>query len=95
MDASQNRGTKKSSIGKKLIFVFVALFALLLVTYFVVTSSAFLKGVILPKASKSLNAEIKVEDASLSPFSSVTLKKLTVRTTGAEPLVAAEEVRAK
>ena len=64
---------------------------LLVVIYFVATSSAFLKGVILPRASKSLNAQITVDDASISPFSEVILKNLRVKTTGADPLVRDEE----
>ncbi|MGV3775026.1 MAG: AsmA family protein [Verrucomicrobiales bacterium] len=95
MSSSHSRGTKKGSVGKKIGIAFVVLFALLLVVYFVATSSAFFKAVILPKVSASLNADVQVEDASISPFSSVTLKKLTVKTTGAEPVIAAEEVRAK
>jgi len=65
---------------------------LLVVVYFVVTSSAFFKGVILPRASKSVGGEITVADASISPFSHVALRGLTVKTTGAEPLLQAEEV---
>src|SRR5262249_39734399 len=63
------------------------------VVYFVGTSSAFLKGFILPKVSKSLNAEVTVSDATMSPFSQVVLKDLKVQTTGTEALVTAPEVR--
>ncbi|HEY5909292.1 MAG TPA: AsmA family protein [Verrucomicrobiae bacterium] len=66
---------------------------LLVVVYFVATSSAFFKGVILPKASAALNATITVSDASISPFSQVVLRDFKLQTTGAEPLVAASEVR--
>jgi hypothetical protein len=66
---------------------------LIIVAYFVGTSSAFLKGFILPRVSKSLNAEITVSDASISPFSQVILRDLKVQTTGTEPLLAASEVR--
>jgi hypothetical protein len=66
---------------------------LLVVAYFVGTSAAFFKGVILPKVSKSMNAQITVTDASISPFSQVVLRDLKVQTTGTEPLVAAPEVR--
>jgi hypothetical protein len=72
----------------------LVLLLLVIVLYFVATSSAFFKGVILPRVSRSLNANITVADASLSPFSSVVLHKLKVQTTGSEPLVTAEEVRA-
>jgi uncharacterized protein involved in outer membrane biogenesis len=72
----------------------VIIFIVLLVgVYFVGTSAAFLKGVILPKAGKSLNATITVSDASISPFKEVVLKDLKVQTTGTEPLVSAPEVR--
>jgi len=66
---------------------------LLIILYFVATSAAFLKGVILPRVSKALNAEITVGDASISPFSQVVLRQLTVKTTGTEPLLQANEVR--
>jgi hypothetical protein len=61
--------------------------------YFVATSSAFFKGMILPKVSQVLNAHVTVGDASISPFSQVVLHDLKVQTTGSEPLVAAQEVR--
>ena len=66
---------------------------LLVVVYFVATSGAFFKGVILPRVSKAMNAEVTVSDASISPFSQVVLHNLKVQTTGAEPLVTAAEVR--
>src|SRR4051812_22275546 len=69
------------------------LILLLVVLYFVATSSAFFKGVILPRASKSLNADITVADASIHPFSQVILRQVKIRTTGTEPLLTAEEVR--
>src|SRR5262249_37586367 len=69
------------------------LIVLLVVVYFVGTSAAFLKGVILPKASKSLNATITVSDASISPFKEVVLKDLKIQTTGTDPLVSAPEAR--
>jgi uncharacterized protein involved in outer membrane biogenesis len=71
------------------------LVVLLVAAYLVVTSSGFFKGVILPRASKSLGAEITVSDASISPFSQVVLHNLKVRTTGPDPLVTAAEVRAR
>jgi len=69
------------------------LVVLIIVVYFVATSSAFFKGVILPRVSKSLNAQVTVADASISPFSQVILHDLKVQTTGPDPLVTAPEVR--
>jgi hypothetical protein len=40
-----------------------------------------------------MNAQVTVESASISPFSSVGLRGLKVQTTGTEPLVTAKEVR--
>src|SRR5436309_308067 len=78
----------------KLLAWLVGVFVILVVVlYFVGTSSAMLKGVILPRVGKSMNAEITVDDASISPFSAVTLRNLKVRTTGDQPLVSAAEVR--
>ena len=78
---------------RKLLFISGSLFVLLVVVYFVATSSAFFKGVILPRASKAVGGQITVADASISPFSQVHLRQLKVQTTGAEPLLQAEEVR--
>src|SRR5205823_1313443 len=75
-------------------FIFLLFILLLVVAYFVGTSSAFFKGVILPKASKALNADITVSEASISPFKEVVLSDLRVKTTGDEPLLTAPEVRA-
>src|SRR5438105_3809888 len=76
-----------------LALVGAGLLVLLVVVYFVATSAAFLKGVILPRVSKALKAEVTVGDASISPFSQVVLRQLKVRTTGAEPLLQANEIR--
>ncbi len=71
-----------------------ALVVLVVATYFVVTSAGFLKGVILPKVSAAMNAQVTISDAEIRPFSHVVLKNLKVVTTGTEPLVTASEVRA-
>ena len=74
-------------------WVFGILLVLLVAGYFVATSGAFFKGVILPRVGKAMNAEVTVSDASISPFSQVVLKGLRVQAAGAEPLVTAAEVR--
>ncbi len=73
----------------------LAAFAILLLVaaYLVVTSGAFFKSFILPKVGQAMNATVAVSDASISPFSAVTLKGLTVRTTGDQPAVTVDEVR--
>src|SRR5437016_2284877 len=84
---------KRRSWRRKLLTIAGGLVVLLFILYFVATSAAFLKSVILPRVSKAMNAEITVGDASLSPFSRLVLRQLTVKTTGAEPLLKANEVR--
>src|SRR2546422_244410 len=78
---------------RKLAWLGGGLLALIVVLYFVVTSSAFFRGFILPRVARALNAEITVGDASISPFSQVVLRQLKVKTTGPEPLLQADEVR--
>ncbi len=74
---------------KLLAFSLVAL----VILYFVVTSSAFLKGVVLPRVAKSVNSTIAVEKLSVSPFSQVHLTKLRLTPAGEDqPLLEAEEV---
>src|SRR2546426_822764 len=78
-----------------LAWIVLALILLLVVFYFVATSSAFFKGVILPKVGKGMNATVTVSDAAISPFSQVVLRNLKVQPAGAEPLLTAVEVRAR
>jgi len=80
---------------RRLLWIGAGLFVLLIAAYFVVTSAAFFKGVVLPKAGQALNARITVDDASIKPFSQVVLRNLKVQTTGAEPLLTVKEVRAR
>ena len=86
---------KKRRIGLKVGIVFGALLLLLVIFYFVATSSAFVRGVILPRVAKSLNSQITVRDASLSPFSSLVLHNLKLTPNGAETLLEAESVVAR
>ncbi len=74
-------------------FLLGALVVLLVVAWFVGTSSWALKSIILPRVSAAMNAKVTVDDASISPFSAVTLNNLKVETTGPEPLITAKEIR--
>ncbi len=86
---------KPASLGRKLAIVGGGLLFLLAVLYFVIGSAAFFKEVILPHVAKTLNANIEVGEASISPFSHVVLRRLKVQTTGPEPLLVAEELRVR
>ncbi len=93
MTTASAAAPKKRHIGKIIGIILAILIILLFVGYFVATSAAFLKGVILPRAGKSMNAAITVSDASISPFSNVVLTKLEVKPFGKDSLLKADEVR--
>src|SRR6267378_3172741 len=80
---------------RALVFIFGVLVVLIIVLYFVGTSSAFFKSAILPSVSKSINADVTVADASISPFKEIILRNVKVQPHGTEPLVTASEVRAR
>lgn len=84
---------KKHGWLRAIVWIFGVLVVLLVVLFFVATSSSFFKGTILPRVGKAMNAQITVSDASISPFKQVILRDLKVQTTGTEPLVTAAEVR--
>jgi uncharacterized protein involved in outer membrane biogenesis len=67
---------------------------LLVVAYFVVTSSGFIKRVILPRVSAAIHADVTVTDISVHPFSKITVRGLKVQAKGQEPVITAPEVRA-
>jgi uncharacterized protein involved in outer membrane biogenesis len=67
---------------------------LLVVAYPVVTSSGFIKRVILPRVSAAIHADVTVTDISVHPFSKITVRGLKVQAKGQEPVVTAPEIRA-
>ena len=76
-------------------WIFIVLILLLVAAYFVGTSSGFLKSVVLPRVSKSINADVTMSDASISPFKEVVFHNLKVVPHGQEQLLSAPEVRAR
>ena len=86
---------RRRSVGRILLVIAGALLVLVIALYFVGTSAAFFKGVILPRVGAALNADVTVSDAAISPFSSVTLRDLKVQPRGGEPVFTAREVRAR
>lgn len=71
------------------------LVVLVVALYFVASSSAFVKGFIVPKAGAVLNADLSLADAQVSPFSQVVLRELKLTPKGAETLLVARELRAR
>ena len=96
-----NELTSKSSPAKrggwlrKLLLIGALLVVMLVIAFFVVTSGAFVKSVILPKVGAALNADLTVGDVQLSPFSQVVLSDVKLTPKGAEPLLTASLVRAR
>lgn len=84
---------KRRRWGRTVLVILLVIFVPLVIGYFVATSEPFFKGVILPKASKSLNAKITVARASIHPFSQVVLRGVKVETTGTQPLATMQEAR--
>ena len=57
----------------------VMMILLLVVVYFVATSPAFIKSVVLPRVGDALHANVTVSDISLNPFKQIALRDLTVQ----------------
>ena len=87
--------TPPSNLRRRLIWVGGGLVIAVVALYFIVTSSSFIKGFILPRVGGALHATVTAQDVSLSPFSSIRLRGLKLQTTGTEPLVQAEEARVR
>ena len=67
----------------------------LVVLYFVLTSGAFLKAVVLPQVGGSLGSDLSVSDVSLSPFSSLSLQQVKLTPKGEDTLATVAEVRVR
>jgi hypothetical protein len=76
--------------------VLAALLLLVLVAlWFVVTSPAFVKSFVLPRASRAIGAEITLDEVSVSPFRKVEGSGLKIQAPGREPLLQVERFRAR
>ncbi len=89
---SARRPSRRSRRATRILFILIGLVVLIAVLYFVVTSSAFLKAVVLPRVASAMNAKLAVDEVSLSPFSRLELRKVRVDTIGELPLLRADEV---
>src|SRR5262245_1079770 len=87
------RKPRKAWYKHKWPWVVAAIPLLLVVGYFVVASSAFFTGVVLPQVGNALGAKVTVGDAAIRPFSQADLKQLKVDTGGTQPLVTVQQVR--
>jgi len=89
--ASKGRGKLLRNLG----IAAAAGAVLLVIVYFVATSSAFITGVILPRVGPVIGAEVTAGSVSLSPFSSVEVRDLKLKTTGDELLLETASLRAR
>lgn len=85
--AKGRRGKWRWVLGVGLILVISA--------YFVLTSSFFLKGVVLPRVGRALHAEVTATELQFSPFSQVTIKGLKITPQGAARLLAVDLIRVR
>lgn len=91
---TESKQTRKTSTRvRKFCVVAGICLAVLVGFYLTVTSSMFLKAVVLPRVGAALNANITAEELALSPFSKLTVKNLSVVTTGSEPVLSINEAR--
>ena len=89
MDTSSNTSRSRWPL------ILAGFIGLLVILYLVLTSGAFIRSIVLPKVATALNSELTVDDLSLSPFSSLSLRKLTLKPKGAETLATVEELRVR
>ena len=61
--------------------------------YLIATSSAFLRGVVVPRVGSAMQCDLSVGAITLSPFSSLTLRDVRLAPTGGETLLTVGEVR--
>jgi hypothetical protein len=80
---------------RKLLWVAIVLVALLVAAFLVVSSGAFLKGVVLPRVGRALNANLAAEQITFRPFSELELRDVKLTPVGAEPVFTAGLVRAR
>ena len=86
---------KRTSWLKKLLWVAIIGVVLLAIVFFVATSTAFIKGVIVPQAGKALDSDITVGDVKLSTFSQLVLNDVKLTPHGGEQLFSVGLVRAR
>jgi len=86
---------KRSAWWRVLLWLVAIFVVLLVVVYFVATSSAFLQRQILPRVSKSLNADVTVSSAELHPFSQIVLHDLKIQSKNQPTLLTVQEARVK
>ncbi|MSU33677.1 MAG: AsmA family protein [Pedosphaera sp.] len=81
--------------GRWWLWIVAALLVLLVTAWFVVSSSAFVRAVVLPRVAAATGCDLTVEHISLSPLSQITLHKLRLTPSGSEILLTVESARVR
>jgi hypothetical protein len=89
---SQHRRTRYLRLLAALLAGLVTSLALL---YLVVASDAFFKTVILPRLANALDLNVTAAHVSFRPLSSLSLRDVSARTPGSEPLFTTQELRVR
>ena len=63
--------------------------------YFIATSPAFIKGVVLPRLSDALHANVTAGEISFSPFTQIALRDFKVQAKGQAPVVIVPELNVR
>jgi hypothetical protein len=80
---------------RKLIWLAAILIVLLVAAFFVISSGAFVKGVVLPRVGSAMNADLTASDVAFSPFSRLELRDVKLASKGGEPIFTASLIRAR
>ena len=87
---------KKRRVWPRILAWLVVLFLLLVVAaYFVVTSAAFLKGVVLPRLGDAIHANVSVSSIVFSPSRQIVLRDLKVQAKGQPPVLTVPELKVR
>jgi len=84
--------TAKTSLGTKVFRAVLVLVFLLLVGYFVLSSSWFLQAVVVPRVGKALNSTLNIGQVELRPFNEITLSQVKLTPQNADTLFEARRV---
>lgn len=86
---------KKVNRGKKWLVAAVVAVILMVVGWFILTSGAVIKTMVLPRVASAIHADLTVDDVSLSPFSGIELTNLKLAPAGGKPIVEAQRADVK
>ncbi len=95
MTQQETRKTRKNSLPRKLAWVAGTLLVAGIALYLTVTSSVFIRKIVLPRIGTMLNANITATQVSLSPFSQLTARGLSVSTGTTNTVIAIDELRVR